>query len=103
MATRVALSYHALPRASRRWSMQLAALVLILLSGVIACSEQSAVTAFPTSPSPQRVERPGFPGMLPIPPGIYSLAGMITERAPQGDRPLSNVSVNAWVQTQSIG
>jgi hypothetical protein len=99
----VALSYHALPRASRRWSMQLAALVLILLSGVIACSEQSAVTAFPTSPSPQRVERPGFPGMFPIPPGIYSIAGMITESAPQGDRPLGNASVNAWVQTPTIG
>jgi hypothetical protein len=85
--------------------MRIAVLLVILVAGVAACSEGGGVTPFPTSPSPPLVPRPGPPGSTfpPIPPGIYSLSGVITESVPQGSRPLSGVSVNAWVQTATIG
>jgi hypothetical protein len=73
--------------------------VLLVAGGVAACSEGGDVTPFPTSPSPPLVPRPGPP--FPIPPGIYSVYGVITES--EGSRPLSGVSVNAWVQTPTIG
>jgi hypothetical protein len=85
--------------------MRIAALFVILAAGMAACSEGGDVTPFPTSPSPPLVPRPGPPGsaLPPIPPGIYSINGVITESVPQGSRPLSGVSVNAWVQTATIG
>jgi hypothetical protein len=81
--------------------MRIAALFVILGTCVAGCSHEGEVTPFPTSPSPPLVPRPG--PSLPIPAGIYSLSGVITESRPQAGRPLNGVSVNAWVQTETVG
>ena len=82
--------------------MRIAALFVILVAGTAACSEPSDVTPFPTSPSPPLAPRPAGGPPFPFPPGIYVIDGVITESA-QGGRPLSGISVSAWVQTATIG
>jgi len=73
--------------------MRLATLLLSLVF-VAACSqpqEPSEVTTPISTPGPS------------VPPGSSTLIGTITERTPQGDRPVGGASVNAWVQTSGIG
>ena len=82
--------------------MRIAAVFVILVAGVAACTDSNEVSPFPTSPSPPLVQRPGM-SALPIPAGIYTLSGVITETSPQAGRPLSGISVNAWVQTTTVG
>src|SRR5262245_59860958 len=63
----------------------------------VACSTP------PTAPSAY-VPPPELPVSGPtIPRGPYSLTGVVTERSPQGDRPIEGANVNAWVQTGRIG
>lgn len=78
--------------------MRVATLLLISLVCLAGCNqplEPSAVNAPISTPS-----RTGPP---PVPTGSNSLTGMITERTPQGDRPLSGANVNAWIQTATMG
>jgi hypothetical protein len=75
--------------------------VVLLLAGVIAGCGGSTVTS-PTAP----VSIPPPTG-LPFPPGTTSgpnsVAGVITEMTRQGPRPVSGVSVSAWVDLGRLG
>jgi hypothetical protein len=81
--------------------MRAALFLLIPLACLAACNHS------PTAPSAATASTPSPPppttGAPPIPTGSHSLTGVITEKGPQGDRPLGGANVNAWVQTSTIG
>src|SRR6185312_8223490 len=73
------------------------ALVFAVLTN--ACGDRGSVT---TSPSPTSAPPPRT-GPPPTPTGSSAVAGIVTERTPLGDRPLSRANVNAWIQTGTFG
>ena len=79
--------------------MRLAAFILVSVIGLAACGQPhspSAVSTPATAPSPRT-------GSLPTPAGSATVSGIVTERTPLGDRPLSGANVNAWIQTGTFG
>jgi hypothetical protein len=79
--------------------MRFAALILVSVIGLAACDQPhspSAVSTPTSAPSP----RTGSP---PTPAGSATVSGIVTERTPLGDRPLSGANVNAWIQTGTFG
>jgi hypothetical protein len=79
--------------------MRVAALLVIAVIGLASCNSPNAPSSAPAQLSPAITIGRG----LTIPGGLYSLTGTITERTLQGNRPMSGVNVNAWVQTPTIG
>jgi hypothetical protein len=77
------------------------AVIIALVFAVFtdACGDHGSAT---TSPSPTSAPPPRT-GPLPTPTGSSAVAGVVTERTPLGDRPLSGANVNAWIQTGTFG
>jgi hypothetical protein len=79
--------------------MRVVHLLVIFTLTLAACNGQ------PTTPSAYAPPNASLPprGAPPIPLGSHSLTGIITERSPQGERPLVGANVNAWIQTEKVG
>jgi hypothetical protein len=78
--------------------MRLAALGLVAVLGLAACGQPS--TPSPVTPP---VSTPPVQTGPSIPTGSSKITGIVTERTPSGERPVSGANVNAWVQTGTFG
>ena len=77
--------------------MRLTALMLAAAIGLAGCDQPNSPSVVP---APTSAARTGPP---PTPTGASTVAGIVMERTPLGDRPLGGANVNGWIQTVSFG